>query len=67
MIHEQEADKQMNINLLQRGKSVTASHKFCDCSGILVRLIARRDIQPSSEGHMALLNYTLNPRFCNLQ
>lgn len=63
----QEADKQMNINLLQRGKSVTASHKFHVCSGVLVRLIARRNIQPSSEGHTALLNYMLNPRFCSLQ
>lgn len=50
----QEVDKWVNINLLQRGKSVTASHRLYDYSGILVRLITRRDFQLPSEGHMPL-------------
>lgn len=50
----EEAEKQMNIHLLQGGKLVTASCKSCVWSGIVVRLITRRDIQPCSEGHVTL-------------
>lgn len=41
-----DADKQRDTSLLQRGKSVTASHRFCGCPEILVRLILGGTFSP---------------------